>query len=155
LPRLSRILTDPKYTELTINCPVFKTHVDVSGITGALKNAYGIIDNPGHYHFPLSNTAIPQLYAIPAIRKSISLTVVDALIAVINGQTSSIANAAPGRILLAQNPVALDSYALDLMNQLRAADRGKMAPVDSTRTVWLDNAEQAGLGSRKYTLVQV
>jgi hypothetical protein len=155
LPRLSRILTDPKYTELTINCPVFKTHKQVSSITGALKNAYGMIHNPGNYHFPLSNTAIPQIYAIPAIRRSISLTIVDALIAVINGETSAAANASPGRILLAQDPVALDSYALDLMNQLRASDRGKMGPVDSTKTVWLDNAEIAGLGTRNYKLIQV
>ena len=155
LPRLSRILTDPSNTELTINCPVFKTHSDVSGITAAFKNIYGMIDNPGHYHFPLSNTALPQLYALPAIRKSIRLTIVDALVAVINGQTSAQANAGPGRILLAQDPVALDSYALDLMNQLRASSPGKMGPVDSTQTVWLDNAELAGLGTKKYTLIQV
>jgi uncharacterized protein (DUF362 family) len=134
---------------------VFKTHKQVSSITGALKNAYGMIHNPGNYHFPLSNTAIPQIYAIPAIRRSISLTIVDALIAVINGETSAAANASPGRILLAQDPVALDSYALDLMNQLRASDRGKMGPVDSTKTVWLDNAEIAGLGTRNYKLIQV
>jgi hypothetical protein len=154
LPRLSRILTDPSYTEITINCPVFKTHKAVSGITGALKNIYGMIDNPGQYHNSV-NTALPKLYALPVIRRSISLTIVDALIGLINGDTDQAANAHPGRILLARDPVALDSYALDLMNQLRAAPPFNMGPVDSTTTVWLDNAANAGLGSRTYKLIQV
>ena len=154
LPRLSRILTDPSYTEITINCPVFKTHKAVSGITGALKNIYGMIHNPGQYHNSV-NTALPKLYALPAIRRSISLTIVDALIGLINGDTDQAANAHPGRILLAQDPVALDSYALDLMNQLRATPPNNMGPVDSTTTVWIANAEIAGLGTRNYKLIQV
>jgi uncharacterized protein (DUF362 family) len=154
LPRLSRILTDPSYTEITINCPVFKTHKAVSGITGALKNIYGMIDNPGQYHNCV-NTALPKLYALPVIRRSISLTIIDALIGLISGDTDQPANAAPRRILLAQDPVALDSYALDLMNQLRAAPPNDMGQVDSTTTVWLDNAANAGLGSRTYKLIQV
>ena len=153
-PRLSRILTDPSYTEITINCPVLKTHHAVSGITGALKNIYGMIDNPGQYHNCV-NTALPKLYALPAIRRSISLTIVDALIALVNGDTNQTANAHPGRILLAQDPVALDSYALDLMNQLRATPPFNMGPVDSTKTVWIANAEIAGLGTRNYKLIQV
>jgi uncharacterized Fe-S center protein len=56
---------------------------------------------------------------------------------------------------LAQDPVALDSYALDLMNQLRATPPFNMGPVDSTKTVWIANAEIAGLGTRNYKLIQV
>jgi uncharacterized Fe-S center protein len=41
------------------------------------------------------------------------------------------------------------------MNQLRAAPPFNMGPVDSTTTVWLDNAANAGLGSRTYKLIQV
>ena len=71
-PRLSRILTE--LTDLTINCPVLKTH-DVSGITAAMKNIYGIIDIPDSYHAPIQ-TGLPKLYALPAIRNAISLTIV-------------------------------------------------------------------------------
>jgi uncharacterized protein (DUF362 family) len=149
-PRLSRILTDPNITNITINCPVFKTH-GVSTVTAAMKNIYGIIDIPGSYHSNL-NTALPKLYALPAIRNSISLTIVDALIAVISGDTSSPPNATPGRILLAQDPVALDSYALVLMSQLRTAAGLKPLP---SSLPWIDNAATAGLGSEKYSLIQV
>ena len=98
------------------------------------------------------NTALPKLYALPAIRNSISLTIVDARIAVISGDTSSPPNATPGRILLAQDPVALDSYALVLMSQLRTA--AGMKPLVSSLP-WIDNAAAAGLGSEKYSLIQV
>ncbi|MGA7740313.1 MAG: DUF362 domain-containing protein [Polyangia bacterium] len=149
-PRLSRILTDPDLTNITINCPVFKTH-GVSTVTAAMKNIYGIIDIPDLYHDSL-NAALPKLYALPAIRNSISLTIVDALIAVISGDTSSPPNATPGRILLAQDPVALDSYALVLMSQLRTA--AGMKPLVSSLP-WIDNAAAAGLGSKNYSLIQV
>jgi len=157
-PRLSRILTDK--TDLTINCPVFKVHGQ-SGVTGAMKNIYGIIDNPGEYHPDSTdadhlNNSLPKLYALPAIRKSISLTIVDALIATTQKDTQYPQDAYPKRILLGLDPVALDSYALILLNQIRAAfTLGKFGPVDPKLTVWLDNAVNAGLGRRDFSLVSV
>jgi uncharacterized protein (DUF362 family) len=148
-PRLSRLLTHK--TDLTINCPVFKSH-GKSGVTAAMKNIYGIIDIPGQYHGNL-NTALPKLYALPAIRNSISLTIVDALVAVTTGDTDALADAAPRRILLAQDPVALDNYALVLMNQLRASV--PYPAVDTKLTGWLAQAAALGLGNPNYSLIQV
>jgi uncharacterized protein (DUF362 family) len=150
--RLSRILTD--LTDLTINCPVFKHH-GVSGVTGAMKNIYGIIDNPGSYHENI-NTALPKLYALPQIRNSISLTIVDALISVTVGNTNERNDYAASRILLAQDPVAIDSYALVLLNQIRVAmNNPNVKPVDPNLTGWLAKAAAAGLGSTNYSLYQV
>ena len=154
LPRLSRILTH--HTDLTINCPVFKRHGE-SGVTGAMKNIYGIIDIPGEYHrsqldADFLNNALPNLYALPAIRNSISLTILDALVAVTNGDTQDIQDYPPKRILFALDPVALDSYAWVLLTQLRASQNFKAD--DSARTGWLDKAAAHGLGSRNYSLVK-
>jgi hypothetical protein len=148
-PRVSRIITDE--TALTINCPAFKTH-NVSGITGALKSVYGIIDNPGHYHKDFDEVA-PPLYAIPAVRKSITLTICDAIMGIFSGIPSGQANCTPKKILLAQDPVAMDSYILDLMNQIRASKN--TGPVAPSPDPWLDKAAAMGLGTRKYQLVQV
>jgi uncharacterized protein (DUF362 family) len=152
LPRLSRIFTD--MTDLTINCPILKTH-SRSGFTAAMKNIYGIIDNPGQYHHDLV-TDLPRLFALPAIRRSISLTIVDALIAVINHDTQDHSDATPGRILLGLDPVALDSYALVLVNQLRAAMIGRDNPITPAGlTDWIAEAARLGLGSTNYSLIQV
>jgi uncharacterized protein (DUF362 family) len=150
-PRLSRILTEQ--TDLTINCPVLKTH-NVSGVTAALKNIYGIIDIPGKYHRPLLQAALPALYALPAIRNSISLTIVDGLVGVIKGDTDSSDVVPIRRILLAQDPVAMDSYAVDLVNQLRSAADLPAPPVEAELLTWIARAEALGLGTTKYSLTK-
>jgi len=152
-PRLSRILTD--LTDLTINCPALKIH-GVSGVTAAMKNIYGIIDIPGSYHDPFLQTALPRLYALPAIRNSISLNICDALIGVLNGDTASQPSGDPARrIILAQDPVAMDSYALDLLNKLRTGIGAGLPPVDTKITKWMDYAVGHGLGTKSYSLIQV
>ena len=152
-PRLSRILTE--LTDLTINCPVFKRH-GVSGVTSAMKNIYGIIDIPGSYHAPVQ-TGLPKLYALPAIRNSISLNIVDALIAEVTRDTADPADFVPSRILLSQDPVAMDSYAVVLMNKIRASigPAPGLPPVDTKLLRWIDNAAALGLGTKSFSLVQV
>jgi uncharacterized protein (DUF362 family) len=146
-PKLSRILTDE--TDLTINCPVLKSH-GVSGVTGALKNIYGIIDIPSNYHDNLP-TALPALYNLPAIRNSIKLTIIDALQAVTMKDTQDPPDATPKRILVSTDPIALDRYALDLVNQLRATHG--VAPIEGPLVGWLDRGYELGLGAAKYNLV--
>lgn len=148
-PCLSRILTEQ--TDITINCPVLKTHGQ-SGVTAALKNIYGIIDIPGNYHGDLLQTALPELYRIPQIRKSIKLTVVDALQAVTSGDTADRPTMMPGRIFASTDPLALDHYARDLINQLRQTR--KQIPIEGTIVGWLDYAHQLGLGAKEYTLLE-
>ena len=151
-PRLSRILTE--LTDLTINCPVLKTH-DVSGITAAMKNIYGIIDIPDSYHAPIQ-TGLPKLYALPAIRNAISLTIVDSLIIVGDKGTADPAtDPPPRRILLAQDPVAIDSYSVVLMNKIRALMGPGLPPVSTKVLGWIDKAAALGLGTTSFSLVQV
>jgi hypothetical protein len=148
-PRLSRILTDE--TDLTINCTVFKSH-NVSGLTGSLKSVYGMINNPGEYHKNFEVVS-PLLYAIPAVCNAIPLTICDAITGVILGDPASSADCAPKRIFLAQDPVAMDSYTHDFMNQL-LAEKGARSVIPSP-VPWLDGAAALGLGSRNYQLTKV
>jgi len=149
-PRLSRILTEQ--TDITINCPVLKSH-GVSGITAGMKNIYGIIDIPSSYHSNLP-TALPALFRIPQIRNSIKLTIVDALQAVTLSDTSSRPDKIVGRIFASLDPLALDYYALDVVNQIRLNTFSR-DPVDNSLLGWLDNAYQLGLGTKDYNLVEL
>ena len=147
IPKFSRILT--RETDITINCPVLKSH-GVSGVTGALKNIYGVIDIPANYHTNLP-AALPALYNLPAIRNSIKLTIIDALQAVTLKDTQDPPDATPRRILASTDPLALDRYALELVNQLRAA-RG-IGPIEGPLVGWLDRGHEIGLGTKSYRLV--
>jgi hypothetical protein len=149
-PKLSRILTE--HTDVTINCPVLKTHGQ-SGVTGALKNIYGIIDNPSDYHSSALAMGLPSLFRIPHIRKSIKLTIVDALQAVIMGDTADRPEAVPGRIFASLDPLAIDCYGRDVINQLRAFRNQR--PVNENMLRWLDNAYQLGIGTKSYRLVSL
>ncbi len=146
--RLSRIMTE--LTDVTINCPVLKTHT-ISGITGAMKNIYGVIDNPSEYHKNLP-TALPALYRLPPIRKHVRLNVLDALIAVTVGGTSSPPDTLPRRVLVSRDPLALDSFALALVNQLREAKGLGLPPVSTDLTGWLTRGHSLGLGTLAYEL---
>ncbi len=150
-PRLSRILTD--LTDVTINVPVLKTH-DVSGVTAAFKNIYGIIDNPADYHDNLVET-MPQLYRLPPIRNRLRLHVLDAFQAVTTGGTSDPPDTVVKMLAASADPVALDNYSLTLVNRLRAERNiATLGPVNPLRLGWLEGARKLGLGHLEHDVVR-
>jgi uncharacterized protein (DUF362 family) len=62
-----------------INCSVAKHH-GTAGYTGALKNWYGVIEQPSRFHESLhSASLIPEVAALQPIRARVRLTVIEAL----------------------------------------------------------------------------
>jgi uncharacterized protein (DUF362 family) len=117
--QLSKILT--RRCDVLINVPVLKDH-DGAGITCALKNMYGVIHNPNKYHPNGCNPYIADLNMLPEIRTRMRLTICDA--------TTVIYEGGPGykpehswkhnALLVAQDPVALDSVGWQLIERKRA-----------------------------------
>lgn len=138
--RISRILTDE--TDITINIPLLKTH-GVAGLTGAMKNTYGCIDNPGEFHSDL-NYSLPAIYRLDTIRNHFRLHINEALTAVTRGDTADPPDTVPSRLMLASDPLALDTHALALMNTLR----GELPGVPEAKLGWLPEAARLNLGTQ-------
>ena len=141
---LSKILT--QQTDITFDLGVLKDH-DIGGITGALKNVYGMIENPGDFHNELGKD-LPELYGLAAVRKSVRLCILEGFIAVKQGGPMGPPTNKPGKLLLSTDPVAMDAHALTIINGLRKV------PVDSSMMGWLASAAKKGLGSDKPKVVK-
>lgn len=144
--RLSRILTEQ--TDLTISLPVLKDH-EIAGITGGLKNIYGCFDIPGSFHGQMAQE-VPALYKLDAFRTKTRLFIMEGFVAQAYGGPVGPLTHRPGRLLLATDPVALDSHALAIINGLRQAGD----PVDHSKVGWLAEAAKQGLGQQAPKLIK-
>lgn len=143
--RVSRIASE--MCSALINVPVLKDH-GVTGITGAMKNHYGSIDNPSRYHGNNGTSpGVAEVNAIPAIRAKQRLVLFDALLGVYTGgprwQRQYVWPY--GGILVGTDPAAIDAVALSILDQKRQEEGLRsVAP----RATFLDAAEALGLGTR-------
>jgi uncharacterized protein (DUF362 family) len=144
---LTRVLTEG--LEHLINVAVMKNHL-AAGFSGALKNHYGSFSRPGDFHEGCEQH-IARLNALPAIATKSRLHVLDALVGICAGDTADPPDCAPGRVLLAFDPVALDRRGVEVRDEARAA-RG--APPGAP-AAYLDLAAELGLGSLEYDLVRI
>ena len=141
--RISRILSD--ICTAMINIPVIKPHT-LAGITAALKNHYGTIDNPSSFHLgACTDPGIPEINAIPVIRNKQKLVICNALQAIYKGGVSwKWANAWPyGGIILGTDPVAVDRICLKIINEKRwQSNKG----IIDNRARHILLSEQLGIG---------
>jgi len=80
--RISRVVTDT--CDAIINLPVLKDH-GIVGVSGALKNLFGLIDNPNKYHDSAGNPYVADVAMLTPIRNKVKLTICDALTAQYEG----------------------------------------------------------------------
>ena len=153
--RVTRILRE--IITAMINVPVIKPHT-LSGITSALKNHYGTIDNPSSFHLgACTHPGIPEINAIPLIREKERLIICNALQVLYKGGISwKKSNAWPyGGIILGTDPVAVDRVSLKILNEKRECS-GKGLIEERARHILL--ADELGIGVAsldKINLVEV
>jgi len=108
--------------DTTINMPILKDH-SLAGLSGCLKNNYGMIHNPNKYHENLCSPFQADLLALDVIGKKQKLAICDAINVQYNGgpgymrRWAMVSNA----VLLATDLVALDTVAAEIIDRLRTA----------------------------------
>ncbi len=123
---LSRIVTD--MATAIINVPVVKDNV-YAGVSVALKNHFGSIDNPQDFHYSGCNPAIADVNAAPEIRTKQRLIVVDALRVLYDGGPTYQEEFAVDyhTICASTDPVAVDAKCAELIDLMR--QRHGLAPL--------------------------
>jgi len=127
-----------------INLPVLKHHT-TTAVTMALKNHYGSIDNPSRYHRNLGVPGVAEVNSVPKIKQIQRLVVLDATRACFDGGPTPPEDQVviESALMVATDPVALDTVGFDLINR-RRQERGQ-GPLP--RPGWLDRAQQLGVGT--------
>jgi len=142
---LSRILT--REATALISFGVLKDH-DLSGVSIALKNLFGVIDNPNKHHDSQCDPYVADVAAFPAVRTKLRLAIAD-------GSTAQ-CHAGPAfrarytwpydGILIARDAVALDAVGAARIEARRKED-GLPSLAEAKRPPkWLATAERRGLG---------
>lgn len=142
---ISRIQVE--LTDSVVNFPILKDH-SLAGLSGCLKNYFGVIHNPNKYHENHCDPYQADLYSMEVIKGKQKLAVFDAIRVQYNGGPGYIPRWAADykAILVATDAVALDRVAVEIIDRLRTSD-GLAKLKDSGRdVVSINTAGNAGLG---------
>ncbi len=119
--RFSRVVS--QQCTAIVNAPILKDH-DLAGITCALKNHFGSINNPNKLHTDHCNPHIADINAAPALRDKQRISICDALMVCYEGGPGFKPDTTVpyGAILVSTDPVALDTVGLGIIEELREAN---------------------------------
>ena len=117
--RFSKLLT--RHCSAMVNMPVLKDH-GLCGITAALKNTFGTLHNPNKYHEDHCDPFVADANDVPLVKRKTRLVICDATLVQYKGGPAYHPQWTKplGSILLAEDPVALDSVGVRILNRLRA-----------------------------------
>ena len=140
--RLSTLLT--RTCDAMINVPILKHHSG-AGITFALKNMYGVNNNPDKMHGNNCCPAIADINMLPPIRNKFRLIVADAM----TGSFEAGPMFKPqyawkyNGIIVATDPVAIDQTAWDIIERKRAERGMKSLPQSGLAPKYISVAANA------------
>jgi uncharacterized protein (DUF362 family) len=117
--KLSKILT--RECAMVIGLPILKDH-EMSGVTFAMKNMYGVVDRPFDLHAGGCNPGVADLNCIPVIREKVRFTIGDATSSVYDGGPSFHPERLwyPNALIVGEDRVAIDHTAWQMIEHKRA-----------------------------------
>jgi uncharacterized protein (DUF362 family) len=150
----TRILTE--HATALVNVGVCKDH-DLSGVSAACKNLYGLIHNPNRYHANRCDPYLADLISHPAVRPKLRLHVVDAIEAQCHGGPAFVPSHLfkPRKVLVSMDPIAIDAVAWEMIEAERAARGMPTLQDDRREPTWLVTGEGLGLGVAQRSRIDV
>ncbi len=151
---VSRILTEE--IKSLINLPVLKDH-SIAGLSGGLKNLYGVINNPNKYHDSNCDPFAAQVLGIAPVKEKLKLTIIDAFRIQYNGGPGFDSRYLTeyGGIILSDDPVAADTVALQILEHLRAAHNLPSLEKSGRPVRYLATAERLKYGTADVKNIQL
>jgi len=142
---VTRILT--RMVEHSINLGLLKHH-SIAGMSSALKNMYGAVNNPNKYHGNNCSPYAAHINNLAPIREKHRLTVVDAIrVQYDNGPGFNAGSMAYyNGVIFSEDPVAADRVALEILEHLRAANHQPPLAATGRDVKYLDVGQKIGLG---------
>jgi uncharacterized protein (DUF362 family) len=129
--RLSRILTEQ--VKSVVNAPILKDH-GIAGITCALKNHFGVIQNPNKFHANRCEPYVSDLNTLRVIRRTQRICVADCREVLYEGGPGDNANYhyEANSIMVSTDPVALDTVGWQVIEGIRK-EKGLQTLQDADR----------------------
>ncbi len=126
---------------------VLKDH-DLAGVSGGMKNWYGVIHNPNKYHDNNCDPFVADVVRHPHIRDKLRLTVLDAGTAQYDGGPAHRPSATwpLGLVAASADPVAVDAWAWRVIDVQRTRSGLPTLEADGRPPRWLGTAARYGLG---------
>jgi uncharacterized protein (DUF362 family) len=143
--RFSRIATEK--ASVLINLPILKDH-GIAGLSGALKNNFGLIHNPNKFHLNGCDPYVAEVNGQRFLKSKQRLVICDALRVQIEGGPAFHAAGAQtfGGLFLATDPVALDLLAWHTLDGLRHGKKLPSLARDGRKPQHIVTAAEQGLG---------
>ncbi len=142
-----------KQVTALIDIPYLKSH-NITGATCCLKNlSHGLIKHPAKFHRNGCSPYIADIVALPQIRDKLRLCIVDATRVVFDKgpEPSAETISDEGMLLASVDPVAADSVATAILNDLRR--QNGLGPITGPgeQLGYIRAAQGAGLGLAEWT----
>jgi len=125
-----------------INLPLLKAH-GISGMSFALKNHYGTLDQPGRFHAPRIVEALGELNALPSIAERTRLVIGDALSICTSGWHRAVEG---DSLVVSRDPLAHEVVGLEMLASAIGEAGGDASFARAQTGAWLAHAAGVGLG---------
>ncbi len=126
---------------------VLKDH-DLAGVSGGMKNWYGVIHNPNKYHDDNCDPFVADVVRHPHIRDKLRLTILDAGNAQYDGGPAARPSATwpLGLLAASRDPVAIDAWGWRTIDRERARRKLPSLEAAGRPPRWIGSAARYGLG---------